>query len=150
MNETYSEKYRELRNLNGVRQRFVNSRVITKEAQNSWFNRYLKSPNEYMFAILDNGGQFLGGCSLYEWKEDTCEFGRLIIDPLKSGKGYGENAVRAALMIGKLNGINHIKLDVYSDNIPALTVYKKVGFSITGYLNDTEGNRMFHMEIELS
>lgn len=64
------------------------------------------------------------------------EFGILLGDKNEMGKGYAKEASLAVLnyFFTKNNPLRKINLGVIKDNIDALKLYKKIGFSIEGKL----------------
>lgn len=48
------------------------------------------------------------------------------------GKGIGEALIRAALESAKAKGLTRIELTVREPNLPALALYRKVGFRVEG------------------
>lgn len=57
----------------------------------------------------------------------------LCIPPSKAGKGYGKKMVEYVIAKSKEDGIEAIRLDTYSGNEPAKSLYTKLGFRIVGY-----------------
>lgn len=151
MDAIASEKYRLLRNIPDIRKWFAFKGIISEENQSEWFERYLENPKDVMFAILDDNDSFLGCNSIYDINEDgSAEYGRLIIDPSFSGKGFGYKATCAAVQIAKNQmNLKCLKLEVYRNNISAITSYKKALFVETGIIIDEQGNPMSIMEIRL-
>ncbi|MGH6858770.1 MAG: GNAT family N-acetyltransferase [Phyllobacterium sp.] len=52
------------------------------------------------------------------------------------GKGIGLRLIQAAIAKAKQVGIKRIELGVHADNIPALSLYEKVGFVVEGTARD--------------
>jgi RimJ/RimL family protein N-acetyltransferase len=62
-----------------------------------------------------------------------------------SGKGFGTEACKSLIDFAfKEVGIMEINLSVYKDNEPAIRLYKKLSFRITGEIKD-EDNREEHL-----
>ena len=66
-----------------------------------------------------------------------------------SGKGFGTEACQLLMNFGfeelKLKEIN---LSVYKDNFPAVGLYKKLGYNITGEIKDEDGREEYLMNIK--
>lgn len=152
MDEIYSEKYRQLRNQPEIRKWFSFSEEISKEQQEKWYSNYLNNEQDFMFAIVDPLGNFVGANSIYDISEEhTAEFGRIIVDPNYKGRGYGYQAAYAAAKIARdLIGLKELKLEVYSDNMPAIKTYQKVGYQKFGVANDANGREMLLMKLNLT
>lgn len=130
---------REWRNQDHIRKCFVNSSFISEEQQIAWYNSYLHKIGDYVFEIHEQSfNKIIGMCALYNVSNDSAEFGRFIIGDVSAhGKGYGVEAVRLALSVAfeKIK-LDSVRLEVYSDNIPAIKIYEKCGFNNCG-LNES-------------
>lgn len=128
-----SEQYRRIRNQDENRRWFVDSKIISSEVQRNWFDNYLKKSDEYMFSIYSSK-LFVGGCSLYCIDKHTrsAEFGRIAIDTVQKGKGYGYEATLGTLKISReLLGLDTVRLFVKKDNVAAIKTYLKAGFTFS-------------------
>ena len=127
------EDLRLLRNKKENRECFIYQKEISKEEQEKWFDKYLEKETDIMFVVsLKEDQRPIGYVALYDINDEkkTCEFGRIIVDKTKVlEKGMGFQITKCCCDIGfeKL-GMNMIYLEVFSDNIPALKTYLKVGF----------------------
>lgn len=93
--------------------------------------------NIYDFAIIRKiDDNLIGGCVIknIDFKNSTCKAG-FFIDERYWGYGYGKEAVKLIerFVFFELN-IQKIKLEVVSDNIRALKLYKKLGYTVEGNL----------------
>lgn len=121
------------RNQDNVRSKFINQDIITEEAQKNWFKKYILKPDDYVFVIIEKCTQKkIGMCALYNFIEDEecAEFGRFIIgDKDSHGKGYGKDALETALRVAfKTLKLKKVHLEVFKDNVPAVSIYEKCGF----------------------
>lgn len=143
-----SEKYRLLRNIPENRKNFEYSGIITQKEQIEWYSRYLDDNEDLMFSIYLDNGSFAGCNSIYkiDYEAKTAEYGRIIIDNRYSGNGYGYKATVAAMMIAKYQlNLENVYLDVYRDNISALSSYRKAGFIIESIFKDKDQRDMLRM-----
>lgn len=144
-----AERYRVLRYK--YREWFGTQSYISKEQQKKWYSRYLIDPNEFMFSIYDTSGNFIGGNSLYhiDFKNVQCEYGRIIVDTDYSGRGYGLKATLGAIEIAReYLGLKRICLEVKEENVKAIKIYCKAGFSISEVSDSS--NKMLKMETVLN
>lgn len=147
-----SELYRQLRNQEHNRSCFLFSGTITKEGQQQWYENYLKKPNDYMFSIYNQKGQFLGGAALYDIAETSAEFGRILIDKTAAGKkGIGcQTLLLLCDFARKQLGLKALHLEVFKDNLPAVKTYEKVGFQVLKcYPHSDTGKMLYYMEKNL-
>lgn len=84
---------------------------------------------------------------------DSEEFGNLpeisIMIGEHSGKGFGTEASQLLLDFAfKELGLNEINLSVYKDNVPAIGLYKKLGFKIIGEKKDESEREEYLMRME--
>lgn len=143
-----SEKYRIIRNQDNNRCFFLNSNIITVEQQMRWYERYLSSEGDYMFAILNENSIIIGGCAIYniDFIHGVGEFGRIVIDGAYSGRGYGYLALKASIKLASIElGLSNLILEVMSSNKAALRIYEKAGFQKKA---DKDG--IIQMECELN
>ena len=66
-----------------------------------------------------------------------------------SGKGFGTEACKLLVNFAfKELKLPEINLSVYKDNIPAVALYKKLGFKITGEIKDLDKREEYLMRIK--
>ena len=63
---------------------------------------------------------------------DECEILKIAVDKEKRGKGIGEALIRKVMKEASENGARFFYLEVRESNTPAITLYKKVGFTESG------------------
>lgn len=146
------EDLRILRNKKENRKCFIYQNEITREEQEKWYKNYLKKENDIMFSAFINGvlEKPIGYAALYDIDKNSkkCEFGRIIVDKSRvSKKGIGYQITKCLCEIGfeKL-GLELIYLEVFSDNIPAIKTYLKVGF-VEKNRYKKEGKEIIYMEL---
>lgn len=107
---------------------------ITKEMQIDWYKGYLNSKDEMMFAIEETEElrRVVGSLALYNFKEEQTEVGKLLIGDIEAhGRGIGVNSLKAVLgLVFHELKKERVVLHVYSRNLAAVRIYKKVGFEI--------------------
>lgn len=118
---------------NQFRDRFIDSRQISKESQEAWYLRYQKAPGDYMFVAewKNQPDVILGAAAIYDIdaQRRTGEFGRLMVQQACAGRGAGFQITAAVCRIGfDQLGLSEITLKVLSDNFRARRVYEKTGF----------------------
>ena len=130
------ETLRLWRNQAAIRRWFVYSGIISAEQQQIWWEKYAAVSDEVMFMLetLPNNLP-IGAVSLYKIiPGSSAEFGRLMIGSLAAqGQGFAVAAVCLVTEFGfKTFQLNNIYLEVFPDNISAIKVYEKAGFSKQG------------------
>lgn len=109
---------------------------ISPDQQEKWLDSMIDlTGNSRRFMILDVSEKPVGMVGLYgiNWIHRTCEIGVYIGDVEERGKGY---ASEACILIEKyaacyLN-LRKIKLCLVSDNEPAFSMWKKLGYIEVG------------------
>lgn len=129
------EYLRLLRNRSENRSAFFDSALIDQESQKRWYQKYQSKKGDYMFQVRERiSGDVIGAVALYDIdsQNSVAEFGRLVIDAEKAGGyGYGTEASALACRIGfEQMRLERIDLSVWTDNIKALTIYRKLGFRL--------------------
>ena len=72
---------------------------------------------------------FLAGVAwLYNITDHNAEFGRIVVHSSCRGLGYGNMLISHCIQYARNIGLSNLHLDVKSDNISAINLYKKVGF----------------------
>ena len=91
----------------------------------------IHSHNQYLYSIVDDGGNRIGVLWV-QMKDQKAFIFDFVIDEAFRGKGYGKQAL--AVMDEKLRSIDveSVGLHVFGDNIAVQETYKKAGFQITG------------------
>lgn len=134
MTQEDSEKYRVLRNELGSRECFFQAVEISFEQQKQWYEKYLGRAREYMFSIR-SAECFVGGCGIYNVneKENSAEFGRILIGVKYRKGGIGVKATKAAVNIAQnFLRLKRLVLYVKENNLPAIRTYQNAGFKIFG------------------
>ena len=118
--------------------RFKPSKQITESMETQWLKKALSNTNEYRFAIcLKSNSQYLGNVQLIDVKSKKAELHLFIGNPSFWGKGIGREATALMLNYGfTYLGLDSIRLDVHRDNHPAIALYKKLGFFVSGEEKD--------------
>lgn len=120
--------------------KFRAERHISFEIESAWIKNVINKSNEYRFAIcVKEDGRYIGNVQLIDVKEASAEFHLFIGDMAFWGKGIGKEATNLILQYGFLNlGLKYIYLQVHKENLPAIAIYKKMGFVIIPDDSDTE------------
>ena len=119
-------------------QRLVNPGIVTPfTAQDlldpeSWFMQDRNDKNSYVFAVRTKADdQFIGIGALNQFDTQArhAEFGINLAHPDYQNRGYGGEVTHLILRYGfrELN-LNRIWLSVFSYNLRAIRLYKRIGF----------------------
>jgi len=68
----------------------------------------------------------------------------LMVRPSMTGKGIASSLVRYAMEMAKNNSCKALRLDTGSQNIPAVSLYKKLGFRVVSTASMKVGNTIAH------
>lgn len=150
INDNDIEIMRQWRNKENITNNiFIDNRIISEEDQIRWYKRYKINKYDEMFIIKINEIS-VGTVALYniDYKSGSAEFGRLLIGDINNrGKNIALIATKAICYYG-FNGLSldRINLKVYKNNIKAINLYKKVGFTEIKEV-DIENEDIIVMEI---
>lgn len=120
---------------------FFEFEPCNQQQQTEWWEQSFRKNNEKNFIIVTNDEKenFLGTISLVgiDMRNKKAELGRFYLHPLERGKGYGVEII-ALLLEYSFNHLNlhKIYLEVLSENIQAINLYKKLGFCKEGLLKN--------------
>lgn len=151
MAESDIESLRQLRNREENRKNFIYQKEISYESQVEWFKSYYKKSDDYMYSIISElDDSPIGFAAIYNINNSIGEFGRLLVDKHKyKQSGLGKCMVMKLIEIAKYTlHLEKLILNVFSDNIPALTIYKQCGFKEYDEEN-IAGRNLIHMELYL-
>ena len=70
----------------------------------------------------------------------------LMVRPSMAGKGIATALVKHAIELARNNSCNVLRLDTGSQNIPAISLYKKLGFQVIATASMKIGNVIEHSE----
>ena len=128
---TSLEQLRQWRNNPELRQYFCEYREINTDMQQRWYqDKVLNDMNWIHFEIHTKGSRLIGYCGLHiNWVYSNAEFSIHIGDKNYLGQGIGTNALHSLLN----HGFNYLNLhriwcEVYSNNISAANMYRRIGF----------------------
>lgn len=74
----------------------------------------------------------LCGALQFEWKQNNCWLGHIVVDENHRGKGVANVLVQQYLELNKQNEQTRYQLWVINDNTPAVELYKRFGFVYAG------------------
>jgi ribosomal protein S18 acetylase RimI-like enzyme len=83
------------------------------------------------FSLID-GEELVAFGQLVRKSPDRGHLARLVVKPELRGKGHGETLVRALLDRARIESFERVSLNVHSANLPAISLYLKMGFTDAG------------------
>lgn len=132
------ERMRCWRNRPEVRQWFFDPREISREQQESWFDRYLKAADDETFIIETHEGTPVGLIALYhiDRSQEQAEIGRVIVgEESYAGQGMASDAVRTLVRYGFSNlNLKRIYAQIRHDNASSIRLFEHTGFAHEGRL----------------
>lgn len=125
------ESLRLLRNREENRKNFIYQKEISYDNQIEWFRTYCQKNDDNMYSVVSEiDNTLIGFAAIYNIDDCKGEFGRLLLDKRKyKQSGLGKCIVMKVIDIAKQKlYLQKLILEVFSDNMPALTIYKQCGF----------------------
>lgn len=124
------------RNSLSVKKYFIYQDDLTLESQKKWIRTKVASGEVIQFMIINIfDDQPIGSIYLrnIDYKNNKAEFGIFIGDVSQRGKGFGVQATKLLIRYAFLEKkLHRIYLRVFSDNLNAISSYKKIGFKYEG------------------
>ncbi|MDY5986425.1 N-acetyltransferase family protein [Sporofaciens sp. SGI.106] len=77
-------------------------------------------------------------------KDEVMVIHLLMVRPAMSGKGIASSLIKYAVELAECNHCKVLRLDTGSQNIPAISLYKKAGFEIVATASKKVGDRIAH------
>ncbi|MDV6378606.1 ribosomal protein S18-alanine N-acetyltransferase [Sporosarcina sp. GW1-11] len=104
--------------------------------------------SHYIVGELD--GEIIGHCGMWIVL-DECHITNVAVRQSLRGNGYGEDLMRQAMELCRLNEVKTMTLEVRVSNEPARTLYRKLGFQEGGirknyYTDDHEDGLVMWVE----
>jgi len=121
--------------------KFIGDEVEQKtnlKKEKEWFVNYIKSKNKKFFTICENSTPigFMGLSNISKLNKNADLFIAIGEDDYR-GKGIGKIAMEWLIDYGFTKQKFHkINLGVIKDNVPAVSLYKSLGFVIEGDMKD--------------
>lgn len=111
----------------------MEQRCFTSPWSAQRLNEYLTpSPRKLALGLYENG---LIGFAIFSIILDEAELLQIAISPLEQRKGYALNLIKGSLESLKGKGVAKLMLEVNSTNLPAVGLYKRIGFKEDGVRN---------------
>ena len=89
-------------------------------------------PSVLAHVALDSTQTSVLGFSLARCAGQEAEILTIVVDAARRGRGLGRLLLQAQLDALALQGVREVFLEVEADNVAALTLYKRLGFSQVG------------------
>lgn len=135
-----TEKILQWRNNKNVKKNFCNQENLTAERHINWYNSKIMTGKVKQFIIIDKeenlevGSIYLRDIDLINKK---AEMGIFIGEDKKRGKGIGTASIHLIVQYAfEQLKLHKVYLRVFSNNIPAIKSYTKVGFKQEGIAKD--------------
>lgn len=87
----------------------------------------IAAPDHLVLTNSDADGQ-LQGVATFTVAEDMADLQRVVVHPRARGRGVGSSLVRAGLEWAEALGANRMLLEVRTDNLAAVALYRRLGF----------------------
>ncbi|WP_256623346.1 GNAT family N-acetyltransferase [Methanolobus chelungpuianus] len=125
------------------------------EINDRMFTMYCRFFSETCYAFLDRG-KVVGYCVFfvkpvfsYSHIYKTATLYSLAVDSEYRGHGIGERLLRKGIREMKLNSVSCISLYVSTENMPAIRLYRNLGFRILRELDDVCGPGLKCYEMDM-
>ncbi|WP_172836181.1 GNAT family N-acetyltransferase [Microlunatus soli] len=105
-------------------------------SRNSWESEF-DDPCEVLGA-KDASGALIGVIAL-RYGGDTVDLDRIVVAPSARRRGVGRSLIMTALVQARLRRVTEMILEVRTDNEPAVTLYRELGFTAVTVRSDYYG-----------
>lgn len=129
-NESHLNKTIEWLNNSLIKKNFGVTNKITLENHKNW----IQTTNNVILKTIYKEDRYIGNILLHLNKKHNSGFFQIYIgENIESGKGYAQRALKMSLEeFFSIEGLNRIWLKVFTDNLPAIHIYEKIGFRLEG------------------
>ncbi len=110
-------------------------------------------PISHAFVILYGPTVRVVGYLIYWQIQQDVQVNNIAVHPEFRGRGIGEAALRAGLKKAVAEGAAYVTMEVRPSNLPALALYRKMGFKVLGvrpgyYTNPDEDAYVMGLSLE--
>jgi len=116
---------------------FFNVFPLSVSGQARWFESLLQRDDKKLFIIETKESLPVGtiGLDNIDWKNQSAEFGNILIEPAHQGRGFASDATLVLLKFAFEDmNMNRIYLKVFNWNEAAIQLYVRCGFQKEGVL----------------
>lgn len=115
---------------------------LSREGHAQWLSKYLSDPSDYTFIIETAERRPVGMIALYHIDRAArqAEYGRLLIDPELRRRQLALAASSRLLDFAQSLGVCRVYLTVMPDNVAAIRLYHRLGFTVDEEPSSTPGN----------
>ena len=132
LTELLVQDYLEMINDINVARLLGRTKTVTEEGELNWIRMNLENKAPVFSMIEKSSGKFIGNIELMDVHDEEAELGITITASMQD-KGYGTESVPAIVDYGmKELNLKRIFLRVFPNNLRAIHVYEKCGFSEYG------------------
>ena len=94
------------------------------------FPAILTLPGHFSFAMSEEGCAATGFGQIWRSPNGATNLVRILVDPAMRGQGFGKRLCTLLLAEAlRMPDVRHVKLRVSRQNLPAIAVYRSIGFS---------------------
>jgi len=111
------------------------------QAGQTW--RQIEADTHKVFALIGENGEMAGLGQTLRREENAVHLGRIILSPALRGKGVGRVLMEKLIETGKEQyHPQYFSLYVYNDNVPAVRLYRSMGFVVIETYEEDDSCRM--------
>ncbi len=104
------------------------------------FRQEFRKPYSYFWVAVNKEGEVIGYICFW-LVADEMQLANLAVQKAWRRRGIGQSLLRLALKVARLRGARRAILEVRENNLPAIRLYRRLGFQIEGvrraYYRDT-------------
>jgi dTDP-4-amino-4,6-dideoxygalactose transaminase/GNAT superfamily N-acetyltransferase len=85
------------------------------------------------FGVVSEEGGLVGLLSIYvnDQKDGVSYISYLSVHPCLQGRGISRLLINRALLVARLNGMSSIQVSTWEENVSAINIYERAGFTVT-------------------
>ncbi len=125
--------------LSGIHSRYNIDPNFTNDEYNRlyicWIEKSLAEAQKVPICLMKIGDQVVGFVSFSAIDIHSINIDLIAVEPKHRGQGIAEDMLNTVIHHAKEQGYKEIRISTQSANIPALSLYKKVGFVISSRLS---------------
>jgi len=117
--------------------------LLTWPPQSGQIWRQIEADTHKVFALVSDEGEVAGLGQTLRREENAVHLGRIILSPALRGQGVGRVLMQNLIDKGReLYHPQYFSLYIYNENLPAVRLYRSVGFVVIETYTEDDSSRM--------
>lgn len=114
------------------RNKFLDRSKVSFAQHEIFMEKHFSEAKDIWVVYEDERGDPVGAMALYKIDGDVCEWGRIVIDPSRRGKGYGRKMLTEMMQLCVKEEFRSVFAEVLYSNKASIKLHRSLGFQPCG------------------